>query len=570
MILNKLRAKNFFSIGNSFLEIDIQKYKKTVITGSNGNGKSTINNAITFGLFKKTLKKVTISQMVNSINGKNCVVEIDLTSSGSKYLVRRGIKPSIFEIYKDDVLLDQTLVGDYQTFLEEKILKCSYRTFIQTSIISIENYVPFMALEKAGRREFIEDILDIGVFSTMNTLIKTKVSKNQEEIKLLDISLFGLKQRLLLQRNYIDELTEKKKIGIETLDTKISVYEDEIEEVSEAFIDSDKILFSIKEEKSELNLKIVRQNEINSLISGIRAKISVYERDINFFGKNTDCPTCRQNILHEHVSSIVDSQIESRNRLKDEMDTLTQEVSNYSSCTSLMSSLNQKESAHNGKISVAHSTISRLKKLIVQVNEEKVEIHAKDDIEEKRNSMSADAKEALKIRERQILLSDEQNYNSLMLEMFKDSGIKSKIVDQYIPIINEKVNAYLEKLDFFVSFNLNSEFVETIKSRHRDDFTYSSFSAGEKMRIDMSLLFTFRSLAKMRNSFSTNLLMLDEIGDSSTDSAGIDLLISILQSPEFDDSNLFVITHSNKDVFEQRFDGLYEVSKRDGFTVIKE
>jgi len=570
MIITKLRFRNFFSSGNAFLEIDIQKYKKSVISGTNGEGKSTIANAITFALFKKTIKKVTMGQIVNSVNGKGCVVELEFTELGEHYMVRRGIKPNIFELYKGGVLVDQTLSGDYQTYLEEKILKCSYRTFLQTSIISIENYTPFMSLDTKGRREFIEDILDIGVFSTMNTLIKSKNNKNKEELRTLDMSVSALKSRLVLQKGHIDELTEKKKVGIDSLDEKIVQYREEIEEASSAFDDSEEILEKINEDRDELTKKVKRQSAVNQLVAGLRSRISTYQKDIDFFEKNDDCPTCRMSITKEHVHSITDSQIQARDGLKGEVDTLVSELEDYASVGVSVSAVNQREASHNGKISVANSTITRLNRLISGVNAEKAAMQVDDDIQPKRDAMVKDAKEALKLRERQLVLQDEQRYNTIMLELFKDSGIKSKIVDQYIPIINEHVNNYLEKLDFFVSFNLNSEFVETIKSRHRDDFTYSSFSAGEKLRIDMALMFTFRTLAKMRNAFSSNVLMLDEICDASADSAGVEGLISILCSAEFSESNIMVISHSNKDRFEERFDGFYDVYKRDGFTCLKE
>lgn len=551
------------------MEVDIQKYKKAVISGVNGEGKSTIANAITFALFKKTIKKVTMSQIVNTINGKACLVEVDIEELGHKYMIRRGIKPNIFELYKDGELMDQTLTGDYQQYLEEKILKCSFRTFLQTSIISIENYKPFMSLEAKERREFIEDILDIGVFSTMNTLIKSKSTKNKDELKLLDVSVSGLKQRLLLQKSNIDEMIEKKKIGVESLDAKIEAYQDEISEAEKSFDGTEEQLITIKSERDAFNVKIKRSQTVNQEISGLRSSINKYAKDIDFFQANDDCPTCRQGIDKDHVHSIIDSQIEARDALQLQIDTLTTELTLYVACAGSVQLLNQKEAAINGRTSVANSTITRMNRLIIDVNSEKKELEVADDIQAKREAMAKDAKEALKLRERQLAIMEEQKYNAIMLELFKDTGIKSKIVEQYIPLINLKVNEYLEKLDFFVSFNLNSEFAETIKSRHRDTFTYSSFSAGEKMRIDVALMFTFRALAKMRNAFGCNLLLLDEICDASLDSSGIDLLMNILGDVEFDTTNMFVISHGNKELFEERFDGLYEVYKRDGFTCIK-
>lgn len=568
MKLKTLRLKNFFSVGNSFLELDLQKYKKCVISGSNGNGKSTIANGITFALFNKTLKDVNKALIVNSINGKNCVVEIDIEANNHAYTIRRGIKPNIFEIIEDGLLIDQMGVVDHQEFLEEKILKCSYRTFCQTTILSIENYTPFMSLPKAGRREFIEDVLDIGVFSTMNKLIKTSFSRNREELSLLTVQISALKEKLVLQKSHIVHLEAKQKVGIEALDAKLTEYQEEIDSCLETLEENKGVLTSIESDREVLRAQEVAQKEINTKIIHLRYGLGPLEKDIKFFETNTDCPTCRQGISHDHIHSIVTTQGEALGALKDKIEALVSELSQFASYESLVADLRVREKKSNDAISVATSKVSQFRKMIAQVKKEKDALLIQDDTEALRESLTKDAKAGQKLRERQLSLTEEQSYNTLMLELFKDSGIKSKIVDQYIPVINKLSNEYLEKLDFFVSFELDSEFSETIKSRHRDKFTYDSFSAGERMRIDMALMFTFRRLAKMRNSFSSNLMLLDEILDSSLDSTGIDLLMNILDDSEFSETNIAVISHSNKDLFEDRFDGSYNVYKRDGFTQI--
>ena len=569
MILKKVRFKNFFSSGNEFIEIDILKHKKSVISGSNGNGKSTIANAVTFGLFGKTIKKVTKAQIINSINNKACLVEIELDSGGSSFLIRRGIKPNIFEIFKDGELVDQTAVLDYQDYLDEKVIKRSYRTFLQTSILSVENYTPFMSLPKAGRREFIEDILDIGVFSTMNKLIKAKFSKNKETLNLLTVQYRSLKEKLVLQKSHIDQLEENKKVGMESLDIKLVEYQSEIDSHDDLFAGNDAIVVAIEAERDNLNGMIKNQREINNKIISLRNRIATSEKDIKFFEINDDCPSCRQGITEDHVHSIVDSQKAANKTLQDEVDALIQANELNSGTDALVTSLSKRENAQNTLISVANSTIRRLNGLIKEVNREKSALMVVDDILSQRESMSKDAKQAMEFRDQQLVLTEEQTYNTLMLELFKDSGIKSKIVEQYIPLINKLSNEYLDQLDFFVSFELDSEFSETIKSRHRDDFTYDSFSAGEKQRIDVALMFTFRKLAKIRNSFSSNLMLLDELLDASLDSDGVDLLMNILDGKEFADTNIMVISHANKDLFEDRFDGSYRVFKRDGFTQIE-
>lgn len=562
--------KNFFSTGNAFLEVDIEKYKKTVIFGKNGEGKSTICNAITFGIFGKTIKKVTKGQIINSINGKNCVVEIEFSNSLSMYMIRRGIKPNIFEIYKDGTLIDQSSVGDYQSYLEENIIKCSYRTFIQTSIISIENYRPFMSLTTGERREFIEDILDIRVFTTMNQLVKSQVNKNKEELRLLEVTIKSIKDKIILQKSHIAQLEEMKQVGIDSLDAKLSAHIKELETVSKFFDSSHEDTEHLKRERQILNSLIKEKNSLSANMSDLRQQIIRSEKDIAFFKSNDTCLTCRQPLDENHVHSIIDGHQTANFDLRELGLGYVKELEAFSDLDTKLATLNKEESEHNSACSVANATVTRLNRMIGEVNKEKSKLTNIDDcdIQDQKISMGVNVTSALKLRDRQLELTESQTYNDIMLELFKDTGVKSKIVEQYVDVINTLVNQYLEKLDFFVSFTLDSTFVETIKSRHRDDFTYSSFSAGERLRIDAALLFTFRQLAKMRNSFASNLLLLDEIVDASADAAGVELLIDILQSKEFDDTNIMIISHGNKERFEEKFDGFYSVTKRDGFTQI--
>lgn len=570
MILGKIRGKNFFSIGNAFLEIDIQKYKRSVFTGANGNGKSTVANMITFLFFGKTIKNVTKAQIVNSINCKACLVEGEFTDGGNDYLIRRGIKPVVFEIFKNGELIDQSAAGDYQEFLEEKILKCTYRTFLQTSIISIENYQPFMSLPKAGRRSFIEDILDIEVFTVMNQLTKAKITKTKDELKLLDVKIRGMREKIVIQKAYIDKIESMKKTELGALDEKLSKYTGELKVLNATLskFGGKKKIFDDK--KIELSTFKTDRDALNREIDAIKNNIKTLEKGMVFFETNSDCPSCRQGISHDHVDSIRVDHNQKHAAFTTEKSTLSQKLELYMNLDDEISAYQAELSEHNSAVSVTNSSITRLNTMIYDVQSEKEKLNVSEDVSDQKAELKTSAKDALQLNARQTELNDEQGYSTIMLELFKDSGVKSKIVDQYIPVINKMVNEYLDKFEFFVSFNLDNEFVETIKSRHRDDFTYSSFSAGERMRIDLALLFTFRRLAKMRNSFSSNLLLCDEIFDSSIDKEGINLLLTIFDDPEFDDTNLMVISHANKELFEDIFDGLYEFTKRDGFTEIKE
>jgi len=571
MIIKKIRAKNFFSIGNDFLEIDLLKYKQSVLHGANGAGKSTMPlNSITFCLFNKTIKNVKKTQVVNSINGKNCVVECELSANGKEYLVRRGVKPNLFEVHENGVLLDQTAVLDYQDFLENNILKCSYRTFIQTSIISVESYIPFMELPAAQRRSFVEDILDINIFTTMNQLVKAKISKNKEELRLLDVSIKGIKDKIILLKNHVDTLEAIRSTGLDVLDSKQAEYELEIDSYNYLLSSDPDVKEFIRLEMNSLKEQWKKHISITTMIADIKSQIRAAEKDLNFFNSHTECPTCRQGLDKDHSNSIIEEHTETTLGLVTQMKMFEEELATYSHIEQSMEVIKRKEIDHNAELALANSTIIRLKCMIKEVEAEKLKLVDSSDISEQRDSMKKSAKEAMLLQSRITEINEEQDYNSVMLELFKDSGIKSKIVDQYLPTINMLVNTYLEKLDFFVSFNLDSEFNETIKSRHRDIFTYSSFSAGQKKRIDIALLLTFRQIAKMKNSFSCNLLGLDEFADGSTDLEGIELMLDIFDTDEFKDTNLVIISHGNKDLLEQRFDGSLEFYTRDGFTQIKE
>lgn len=571
MIINKARGKNFFSFGNAFVELDLAKSRRTVLTGTNGVGKSSILNLVSFGLFGKTIKPVTKGQIVNSINGKNCICEIEFTENGSEYLVRRGIKPNVFEIYENGILLDQTLVGDYQDYLEQKIIKCSHRTFMQTSIISIENYKPFMSLSKGDRREFIEDILDIKVFSVMNQLVKSEISKTKESIKVKSTEYDNLKNSLLLKKRHIDQIDSIRSSGIESIQTRIDSYSAQVTQLEQSIQSK---LVQLSEAESTLELLSKKQHEANEVklqMSALQPKIKQLDSTMQSMKSKvgTECTQCLQEVPHTHADEVVQKYKSSYDELVIEYKQLHSAYSAFSDVGPELTQVSGTVSNLSRSIHSDRSTISTLTREKESGQSEIKKIQEADDTTELKAELKADGVLGLKMSNDISELKTELEYSTTMLELFKDTGVKSKIVDQYVPVINKLVNEYLEKLDFFVSFNLDSEFTETIKSRHRDDFTYSSFSAGERQRIDMALLFTFRQIAKLKNSFSTNLLLLDEILDASLDDGGIQNLITIFESPEFDSTNLFVISHRNGDVLGDAFDDAFRVYKESGFTQIE-
>lgn len=566
MIITKVRFKNFFSTGNAFVEIDIRAYHSGAIIGVNGEGKSTLFNAITFGIFGKTIKSVTKAQIVNSINNKNCLVEIEFLIGQKHYLIRRGIKPNIFEIHEDGQLLDQTLVGDYQQYLEEKIIKTAYRTFLQTSIISIENYKPFMSLPAGERRDFIEDILDIKVFSIMNKLVKTKNTKNNEELKLLDVSLKGLIDKITLVKAHIQQVEDMQKVGLESIEEKINSCTTEMETAEKNLQIYEQELQKLKPNQEAHSARKKEYQLLQSKETALKTRITQVEREIRALDVSDKCPTCTQPIDNSSVLKLLETAQKTKDSIMQEREDLKPLFEAFSALDQEGEDLQDRLSKINSRVSVANSLVTRMTKEIRSLEAEKMKLEKTEDVSAKKADLKVLAQEGINLKTRIAQVKTEQDYNLVMLELFKDSGIKSKIVEQYIPVINTLANKYLEKLDFFVSFNLDAEFKEVIKSRHRDIFTYNSFSAGEKQRIDLALLFTFRELARQKNSFLCNLFALDELIDASIDSAGIDLLMEIFNSDDFKESNILVISHRNKDALEDSFDVVYTMKKRDGFS----
>lgn len=569
MILSKVRFKNFFSSGNDFIEVDILRFKRSSVCGKNGEGKSTILNAIVYALFKKTIKKITKSQIINSINNKNCVVELEGWVDfigGTEFLIRRGIKPEIFEIFVDGQLLDQKLTGEYQEYLEEHIIKASYRTFIQTSVISVENYTPFMSLSAAERRMLIEDILDIQVFSVMNQLTKAEDKKNKEELKIVNMEMVDLKDKIILLKKHIESveaIADSNSDAIETeikqLRTVIRIDQKRLESLQTEAAALSKLTPEITARRKDFTAKT---SEITVLKSQINSKL----KTLSFFNDNENCPTCTQPIDPKNVGTLIEGHNCEISAWKKEIESIQQYLE-------VLGDVYEISDAHTVKISETASSIAEIERNISNANRRIVALEkelstpkADTDVSEQKNQLSALAKTAMKVKERQTELGEDQQYNTLMLELLKDSGIKSKIVDQYIPIINKLMNEYLQKLDLFVTFTFDSEFNETVKSRHRDLFTYNSFSAGEKQRIDLAILFTMRRLAVLKSSFECNLLGADEVLDAAVDEDGVTLLNDILLSSEFDKTNLMVISHRNNALFQDLFDGRYSMSKRDGFS----
>ncbi len=570
MIIQKVRGKNFLSIGNTFLEVDLRKYSRTVIQGNNGSLKSGIANLITFGLFNQTIKQINRQQIVNSINQKCTIVEIEFESKGKQYLVRRGIKPNLFEIYENGIALDQTISNDFQEYLEVNIIGTNLKTFLQTSVLSIENYKPFMTLRAHERRAFIEEILDIKVFSFMNQILKSKVSKYKEEIKLLELEIKNSFAKAKMQKTHIDRLKNIHGNSAAVIKTKIDLLKSEKDKLETSISENSNKIVDLNSKLKTVKKKLEEHSTNSEKINAYDAAISKHLEKIDSIAHKDSCPVCASILDEETKATIispskekVDELVEKKNLLVDRLidhEELTNELSGINSSISELNSLNF---SHN-------STINRLNSEVTSLNLELKNSEQLEELSELKAELKQTAQEALTLKDKQAKLNTDQDYNNLMIELFKDSGIKTKIIDQYIPIINTLINGYLEKLDFFVSFNIDSEFNEIIKSRHRDDFTYGSFSAGEKTRIDTALLLTFRQLSKIRNSFDCNILFLDEILEC-LDQKGIDNFLALIDDlEEFKTSNIFIISHKSKDQLAEVFDGNLLMYKESGFSLIKD
>lgn len=547
----KIRYMNFLSSGNQFTEIILDKSKSTLIIGENGAGKSTILDALSFALYGKAFRNINKPQLVNSITGKNCVVECEFNVAGKQYLVKRGMKPYFFEIYQNKKLINQdSKVTEYQEVLEKQILKLTHKSFSQIVVLGSANFVPFMQLPPYIRREVIEDLLDIQIFSIMNSLLKSKIDENKADISSVEQSIFVLDNQIELQKKHIvsirqnnDEIVEKKRQSIEKINAQIQEANLELQSLN---ADLQTHMDAI-EDKTSVQRKLQKTLDIEKQIDD---KIRSVRKELKFYQDNDNCPTCRQTLEESFKAKKVEKKSEQINKLVDgssqlekEVFDLNKRINDINKIQKHIDSINKQIQTVNNKIFSWNENITLLNNEIESVRKNtKIIDGTKDEIKKLKDKLKTET--ALKEQ-----LYDKRNLINVSSYLLKDNGVKTKIIKQYVPIMNKLINKYLAALDFFVQFELNEKFEETIKSRFRDEFSYNSFSEGEKMRVDLALLFTWRSIAKMRNSASTNLLIMDEVFDSSLDNNGTEEFMKILENLT-SDVNVFVISH--------KADGLYD------------
>lgn len=564
IIFKKVRWKNFLSTGNYFLEVQLDRSPTTLIVGENGSGKSTVLDALCFVLFNKPFRTISKSQLVNSINLGGTIVEIEFVIQKNNFKIIRGMKPNIFEIYCNGRMMNQDANAlDTQKILEQQILKLNYRSFTQVVILGSSTFIPFMQLRSKDRREVVEDILDIKIFSLMNFLLKHKVKEVSEELKSIEYEFRLSKEKIDLQNKYIEDIRKNK--------------ERIIEEKEHLVFDSERVVLSEQEKADKIKLEIKSLEPETSQKENVKSSIREYhkmeaklsnrvdenKRQKEFFENNETCPVCTQDIELELKKQKIEEKSKRIQELNSGIDKLKIELDDKEQLLKGIDMLSKQIREKEVEVAKICTSIAHMERLIRQTN---IQIQAmkKGEVSEEDKVKLTRLSERCKLQEEQITkLREDKFYVDVARNLLMDTGIKTKIINKYLPIMNKLINGYLTSMDFYVNFTLDNNFNETIKSRHRDEFSYSSFSEGEKMRIDLALLFTWRAVAKMKNSTNTNLLILDEIFDSSLDTTGTDDFLKILHT--FADQNVFVISHKGDTMFD-KFRSVIKFEKQRNFS----
>lgn len=564
-----IRWKNFLSTGDQFTEVYLNRSSTTLILGTNGAGKSTVLDALTFGLFGKPFRKINKPQLVNSVNGRDCLIEIDFSIGKNEYLIRRGIKPAIFEIYINGNMINQdSRIKDYQRHLEENILKLNFKSFTQTVILGSATFVPFMQLSAKDRRDIIEDLLDIKIFSSMNEILKTRILEHRENLNSVDSELNLVDNKIYMQERSIEEINKDRNKLIDACHSNIERYSDQI-------LNAESKIESINEKISDL--KNSSGNEItlrkklykmDSIQSALATKLTSVRNDIEFFQDLDTCPTCRQSVDDIHKNSILQERAFKEEELNNAIQEFNSEYSLVSSDLKSTAKVNENIAELTSSILEENSNIKSMRNMIDEQQSQIIDLESCDESTEKlRSDLKKFNVEKNKLEKSKNSLLDDREYYNVSSMLLKDSGIKTSIVKYYLPIMNNLINKYLHQMDFYVNFKMDESFSEKIESRNRENFSYSSFSEGEKMRIDLALLFTWREVAKMKNSVNTNLLILDEVFDSSLDINGTDEFLKLLN--DLGGNNVFVISHKGEILYD-KFRSVIKFDKVKNFSKIVE
>ena len=561
----KIKWKNFLSTGNQWTEIDFEKNSTTLIIGSNGAGKSTVLDALTFVLFNKPFRKITKSQLVNTVNEKDCNVEINFTVGTRDYRVVRGIKPSIFEIWVGDNMLNQTAAAnDQQKYLETNILKLNYKSFTQIVVLGSSSFIPFMQLSAPNRREVIEDLLDIRIFSAMNGVVKDKLRHLRDNIKILELRKESLTDKVSMQKKFIEEIESRGKQDIKEKRQKKDGFANEILNFITHNEELETEVTGLIEDQEKVTGASKTLLKLNNLKGKMSNKVSTLTKEHKFFTDNVTCPTCTQNIeesfrlnriaeVETKAKELQDGYKELQFKIKSEQE---RELS-FNTLSKEITKLNNDISQNNTKISGFQQQITDLESEIQTLTDQLANRNTEHEkLTELRENLNTTFDELVEKKE-------ELSYKDYVYNLLKDGGVKTKIIKKYLPLINKQVNRYLQMMDFYINFKLNEEFSETIESPIHEDFCYASFSEGEKMRIDLALLFTWREVAAYKNSTNTNLLIMDEVFDSSLDGTGTDEFLKIIKFV-IKDANIFVISH--KESLLEKFESVIQFEKLKGFS----
>ena len=550
-----IKWKNFLSTGNAYTEIDFTKSPSTLIIGENGSGKSTLLDALTFALFNKPFRNVSKPQLINTINGKNCLVEIAFSIGTKNYTIKRGLQPRVFDITINGDLLDKNAnIRDFQKYLEENILKLNYKSFTQIVMLGSASFTPFMQLHLGARREIIEDILDISIFTSMNAVLKGKLTQLENDKRIIEGEIDVAKQKCNLQETYIKTLEDDKS-------SKVTQILNDIKETNNAIETATEEAQRFGKEKQEVGPVSEKKRKLEEFRSKFESQIANHRKELEFFHNNEECPTCQQGIEHDHKDLMTQRDEQKISELETALEELNTNYSEVEVLVQKVQELDEKIIETNNEV-ITQQRIQQRLQLELSDTE-----HKTGNIKDEKTKLKTLAKSTLKKVESRSELSNNEHYFNVAKSMLQDTGIKTKIIKAYLPIINKLVNKYLAAMDFFVQFDLDETFKETIKSRGRDKFSYASFSEGEKQRIDLALVFTWRTIAKMKNSASTNILLLDEVFDSSLDVNGTDYVMELLNTIG-EDTNVFVISHKGDQLFD-KFRSVVRFEKRQNYSVLE-
>jgi len=563
-----LRWKNFLSTGNVFTELKLDKAKSTLVVGENGAGKSTMLDALSFALYGKPFRKINKPQLMNTINQKGLEVQVEFKIGKKEYMIVRGVKPNKFEIYENDKIINQDAAArDYQEVLEKNILKLNHKSFSQIVVLGSSTFVPFMQLPSMHRREVIEDLLDIQIFSTMNTLLKEKVNTNKSEILDNDYNINLAEEKIKMQNQYIADLKQNTEKRVNEAKVKIAKAEKEKQDYNTLIEDLQTEVNELQESVSDFESLTKKKTKVEQLEYKLQEKIKKLEHDIEFYQDHDNCPVCKQDIEEDFKDQTIEEKEASLKETTSGFNQLKEEWQSINTRIQEIITIQADISSKQSDISNNNSHINALNKIIDSINEDISKIDNTDKSDETdKKKLDTLQKALVKLESYKEELINERSVLDIASMILKDSGIKTRIIKQYIPVMNKLINKYLAAMDFFVDFQLDENFNETIKSRFRDVFSYASFSEGEKMRIDLALLFTWRAVSKLRNSVSTNLLIMDEVFDSSLDNTGTEEFLKILNDLT-SDTNVFIISHKGDQLYD-KFHSVIRFEKHKNFSRI--